>query len=517
MGQALKEIAASFGIKWDGSALEEGLKQVEKAKKGLVVFGGFLTATGLAVAKFAMDFENDAGALEDTANALNLNTTELQELEVAATRAGLRTEQFRGTLLRFQQNAEAAAHGGGQQAKVFDALGVKVKDASGHVRGTGELLTDLAGAFGRVQDPAQKAAYAHELFGRQGAKLATILKSGEGGIEALRGELAELGGGLTDDAVHAAGQLGDEFDRLRVVGNSLRSTIAVVLLPPITWLAEKTRDAVLWFNKAAKGSSIVQAVLVTLAAAAVFAGAQMLAAFMPLIIAMAPWVAGIAAVVLIVEDLITMFRGGDSVIGRFIDKMFGIGATKAVVRAVSEFWDSLTFAIGKAWDILKEFGRGMSEFLPQAWNSLKAALAPVGEWFLMFWGQIRTGFDAILRLAEKIPGLGSVVRGVRSALSSVGNAAAGTVSEAFSTGALSDAGQLLLGSAATTHRAVVSRGVGPSASTQVVQNHNPVIHVHGAGDPETVARRTAELVHRNNAAQLERAHAARRETVPSET
>jgi hypothetical protein len=507
MGTALREIAASFGITWDGSALEKGLQQVEKAKKGLAVFGGFLAATGYAVARFAEGFENDAGALEDTANALNLNTTELQELEVAATRAGLRTEQFRGSLLRFQQNAEAAAQGGSAQAQVFEKLGVKVKDAGGHVLGTGDLLTDLAEAFDKIQDPAQKAAYANELFGRQGAKLVTILHSGAGGLEELRGELGELGGGLTQEGVAAAGKLGDEFDRLRVATNSVRSGIAVVLLPPLTWLAEKVRDLMVGFSKLSRETSIIQTALLALAGAAVYAAGVVLSAFSPLILAMAPWALGLAAVFLILEDLVTLFRGGQSVIGEFIDAIFGVGAS-------AEFVNTLTEAFRGTKEMVKGITDGIEEILEFFGNSHlvnRNRYRSVDE-------SARHGFSTIEehigRRNEGDSGPRSVTEAAAQGQTQTSHTLQTLLANARRAGlTVTPELRAELQAVALPARPTIPDPAARAPAGPRVEQHNVNhFHIDGSKDPRTVAEEVVRLTERRNAAQLERAAAARTET-----
>jgi hypothetical protein len=502
VGQALREIAAAFGVSWEGSSLEKGMQQVEQAKKGLVVFGGLLLATGYAVARFAAGFEQDAGALQDTAASLDLTTTELQELEVAATRAGLRTEQFRTALQRFQQNAEAAAQGGNAQAKIFEKLGITVKDAGGHVLGTGELLTDLAGAFDKIEDPAKRAAMAHDLFGRQGARIATILHSGAGGIEELRGELELLGGGMSRDGIEVADRLGDEFDRLKVTMNSVRSAIAVVLLPPLTWLAEKTREAMTWLSKLAKETSIVQAALVLLSAAAIAAGGIMLAAFLPVILAMAPWVLGIAAVWLVLDDLITLFRDGDSAIGRFIDSMFGVGAAKEFVHELSAAWEALKSTLDAVSDsllsVFELFGRKRT--VRNEYRSVEEA----AQHRFATTDARPTDRGATPRSVDEAQARG-MTETSHSMQTLIANA---TKAGLHITPELRAQLQLV---------ALPSRPTIPAVSThttQVVQHNANTFHIDGSGDPRAVAADVVRLTEQRNAAALERAHAARRDVSP---
>ena len=519
---ALREIAAKFGITFDKTPLEEGAKRIDSAKDKLVnlsfeinqvsqafgvVFGG---AIGRALG-FVRDFEEDAGRLEDTAHSLNLTTDQLQELDVAATRAGLRTQQMTAAMLRFSGSVEAAAAGGGAQAEVFNQLGVKVKDASGQVRNSSDVMNDLATAFSRVQDPAKRSHMAVELFGRQGARLATILHDGAGGLQELRGELAELGGGLTADAVATAGEFGDELDRLKVASDSLRSSIVVVLLPAVTWITDKIKDATVFFSRLARGTSLVQAAILMLAAIVLPPLLTVVSVVGGMI---APWI----ALGLVIDDVITFFRGGKSVLGEFLDKLFGVGTANTVLRGARELWDSLTFAMGKAWDILKEFWNGLKEVLPELGSGLMEVFRQVGDFFARMWTNLTNMYGRFISFLERIPGLGGIMSRYRAALQSpevrdllsagagaVGGAARGIARAAGETigDYASNGNSLFLGSAATVPRAM-ERGV--------QQNNAISIHVNGANaSPQEIARHVQREIRRTQATQLEQAHAARRD------
>jgi hypothetical protein len=522
MAGALREIAASFGITWEGSALERGVQSVEKAKGSLLVLGGFLASTAYALTRFATGFENDAGRLQDTANSLGLTTTQLQELQGAAVRAGLRTEQFGAAMQRFQQSAEAAAQGTGAQAEAFHKLGIKVKDGHGGIRSTNDLMDDLAVAFDKVEDPARRAAMAHDLFGRSGSRLATILHTGQGGLAELRHELAALGGGLTQDGVEAADKFGDELDRLKISFDSTRSAIAVVLLPPLTWLVDKVKAGIVWFSKLAKETSIVQTMLVGLGVAAAIAGASMLAAFLPVILAMAPFAAAFALVYLVIDDLITMFRGGDSVSGRLIDAIFGKNASKDLV----EFFSSVENIKGFIYGLAAEFdnlanraGQSIMHVLDMAANwidekikSIQRAVNKVAtglgfkEVFDMSTTQGTRGLSGTIVTEDQRLG-----RAQGTATGAVTNRMSRLERDIFSLGQNPLITALPSRNTATVPIRDFTRGLGAPATTIMVDApitiNNP--------NPEEAGRQAARHIQTVHADQLARAHAARRDLAPS--
>lgn len=497
MAGALREIAASFGIDFDKSSLASAFKSINDVKAGLDILQGVLQ-TGVSVIRaFTLGYEENAGALEDTANSLGLTTTQLQEMDVAATRAGLSVNAFRSSLQRFQGNVAAAAEGGGAAANVFNQLHIKLKDAAGNTRNTSEIMDELAVAFDKVEDPAKRTHLATELFGRSGARLATILHSGSGGLAELRQELQSLGGGITQDGVETAGKFGDELDRLKITFDSVRSVIAVSLLPPLTSLVTKVRDGIVWFSNLARTSSLIQSVLSLLGAAAVVVGAQMLIAFAPVIAAMAPWAAGIAFIVLLVDDLITMFRGGKSVIGEFIDSMFGVGASAQVVEDIKMAFEGAKLMIQDAREEVEKFFELFGRTPTVQRNQFRSVDEAAARGFATT--QMRPGD----RLAERRSVEGAVQQGtaetshsLRSLLATARRSGVRVTPE------------LQAQLAAVALPASIPR---PAAASTLVQNNSPVINVNGTREPRVVAQEIVNLTEQRNRDALARAHAARRE------
>jgi hypothetical protein len=495
---ALREIAAVFDIEWNGSALEKGFVQLNNVKAGLDILGGVLRTGASIIREFTLGYEESAGQLEDTANALGLTTTQLQEMDVAATRAGLNVNAFRGSLQRFAENVTSAAAGSGAAAEVFSQLHIQLKDAAGGTRNTSDVMDDLAVAFDKVEDPAKRTHLATELFGRSGARLATILHTGSGGLAELRKELEGLGGGLTKDGVEAAGKFGDELDRLKVSFDSTRSSIAVVLLPPLTFLVEKVRAGIVWFTQLARTSSIVQAGLAAIGIAAAVAGGSMLAAFAPVIAAMAPWVLGIAAVVLILDDLITLFRGGQSVIGDFIDKMFGVGASKQFVEDVKLAFDAVTLAIADAREEVEKFFQLFGSSRQVDRNAFRSVDDAAASGFATTRGRVGD------RPAERRSVEGAIQQGSAETTHSL-QTLLQTARRSGQQITPELRAQLAAVALPTLPR---PQGGGPGG---VQQTNQTTIQVNGARDPAAVAREVVRLTEQRQSDALARAHAARRD------
>jgi hypothetical protein len=434
---------------------------------------------------FADEFEQQAGRIEDTAGSLGLSTDELQELNYAADQGGASAEQMTSALAKLERNAVAAASGSGGAADAFRTLGIQLRDGSGQTRSAGDLMDDLAVNMSRIEDPARRTALAQQLLGTSGRRLLTVLHDGEGGLAAWRAEFAQLGGGISQDAIAAAGRYGDALNRWKVASDSLRAQIATQLLPMLADMVTWVTRGVAGFVRIARESHVVRAAMLVLGGAGALAGARMFAAWARVLMPFARLAAGIAILILLVDDVITLFNGGDSVIGRFIDRMAGVGASQRFVRAVQDAWVGMQMA-----------ARDVVAYLGEAWAGMQLAASSaaiaIGEFFDGLWRGLGAGAQrALTAIGEAIM---SVIRPISNFVSRVGGAIGG----AFS-GLTSDWRMILGTPTAAPAAAAPASGAGtrsvlasgapaaPRAATTTVVRAPTTINVSGAGDPAAVA------------------------------
>lgn len=392
-GGALRQIFAEFGVQWDDRELREGSQSLDGVIGRIGELAEMLAGAAViqAIREFASAFEEAAGQIEDTANALDVTTTQLQEVQLAATASGLSADAASAAMQRLQASAVAASEGTGAQAEAFRRLGVQTRDAQGNTRNISDLLDDLAPAFGRIQDPAQRAALAQDLFGRQGRRLATILHEGEGGLADLRAQLAELGGGIFPEAIEAAGKYGDATDRLTVAQQSLRSVVAVTLLPVLTRLVEGSTETIATISRLTRGTHVAEAAMAVFGTAAAVVAGQMLRAWLPVLARFGGIVAILSLVALAIDDIITLANGGDSVIGRFLDAHLGAGAAASATRGLQDSWEGVGLALRDAETAASE----LQAFYTQVANDLRPIFVSLGQSIA---ATFRGAFDSVAQV-----------------------------------------------------------------------------------------------------------------------
>lgn len=508
-GGALREIAARFGIEFDDAELKTGVQSIGGAIDRVKEFGAILAANQVVqrIRDFANEFAAHATSLRESAQGMRVSAVDMQAFTFAAQEAGLNAAQASTSLGVFAETLRLATRSGAQQ---FRALHVAIRGADGVARPFQDVLDDVAGAIGRIENPARKAALAKRYFGENARLLMPILRDGKGGLAALRDEFEALGGGTSQEAIEVARAYSDQLRRSQLVADSWRSTIATQLLP---WISEATRVTREWsvsFMLAVRQSEAVRAVLLVLGATAAAVALKVMIAWAPVLLPLAKIAAVIALIILTVDDLLVLFRGGDSLIGRFIDSMAGVGAARGFVRSLGEAWEGLKLVVTDvgAWmsRVWQQFTRDMRD----AWEGFQLLFTNLGRFldgvtsgiFRGLWDKITYFFTTMMRGFSRIPGLGALGESFNALMRDW----RGLVFNTEPTGgprARTPGAQ----SATTPARA-------PARTTNVTQANNTTINVQGAGDPAAVAREVERRQRESQGAATRSAAAALQREAP---
>jgi hypothetical protein len=315
-------VFARFGVDFDR---ENALARGSAAVEGLV---GDLRGLGSAVAgaalvagirNFAAETSELGAQTARTARALGLAPQEFQAWRAGAVAAGATAEQFQASMGSLQRQIYAAATGSQDAAANFRRLGVRVRGEGRTIRSTTDILADLADGIAAQQDPTRRAALAMRIFGESGARLLPLLERGSAGVGELEERFRELGGGMSDEALQASEELQAAYSDLDLVLLGFRSRIAVYVLPVVRGFTEITTESGAALSAMADRGRIAEVALGALALTATAAAARTLVAWTA---TAAPFV-GLALVVgaalLVVEDLVVAFEGGDSAIAHLAD------------------------------------------------------------------------------------------------------------------------------------------------------------------------------------------------------
>lgn len=126
---------------------------------------------------------------------------------------------------------------------MFSSLGIAVKDSSGNLRATDQVLVDVAGKFAGMSDGAEKSALAVRLFGKSGLDMIPFLNQGKDGIQALTKEAEKLGLVISKDAFEASERFNDNLQRLSLASDGLKRSIGNNALPLMNYFTQSLVDA----------------------------------------------------------------------------------------------------------------------------------------------------------------------------------------------------------------------------------------------------------------------------------
>jgi len=355
---ALREIFASFGVEFDTTALDNGNQKIEDGKKRLREFGeAVLTAFAFDKVKdFTDELVEQADALDHAAVATGLSTDELQAWQLGADEADVEAEAFSMSLRKLSLALSGGGEEAGAGAKLFAELGIKTKDATGHVRSLGDVLPEISEHFKNLPDGAQKAALATKLFGRQGTQLIPMLNQGADGIVRLRAKLVELGGGFSPEFIKNAGEVDEQSKDLAEAWKSLKTRVIGFLLPAYAAVERFLTKLIVGGLKLEKGTNAVAAAFTVFGGIAVAQIAKVVAANAPLLLEWGLIAAAIGLAILAVDELMTTWQGGDTLITRAVDRIFGEGTTAKAVGSIKTIKNAFVEFFSTAAHNSDEFG-----------------------------------------------------------------------------------------------------------------------------------------------------------------
>jgi hypothetical protein len=357
-------------------------------------------------------------------------------LQFAARHSDVDLTTFNTSLRFLSKNVGEAMLGVKRSKELFDGLKVSLKGTDGTARPIADVFGDVAERLSQIESPAIRSSYLMQLFGRGGADMALMVMKGAKGIDALRAAARSSGtvmGGETLDKIEKYEESMRKWDDTIL---SIKVAIAERLIPAVTllknWLSEiiaTMRNGVEKshsFKVALLGVEAGLAVIVLSGFAAAMSsivkilavGARTMIAFAAstwaTIAPFLPLIAIITAIVLIVNDLYVMFRGGKSAIGKFIDAMFGIGATQETVDNIKQGWkafgdvfEQVINNCKKTWRDLGALFDSVSETLKTNWttieNTVEAALnkmrsfikANAPDWLVAAWDSVASRLTVV--------------------------------------------------------------------------------------------------------------------------
>lgn len=226
LGDVIARLSVHLGL--ETAAFEKGTKKAETRMSGFeknmsraskavgTAFVGMLGVFAVdqiaAIAKQSLEF---ASSLGEVATQLGTTTRSLQEYRFAATQTGIEQDEMDKGLAKLARTIGEAAGGNEKAEKMFQRLGISIRDSSGNVRDAGDILPEVANAYTKLGSAAEQSALSAEVFGSKlGQKLNPLLAEGATGIQKFRDEAERMGLVLSDEVIANADAAADQLSTL---------------------------------------------------------------------------------------------------------------------------------------------------------------------------------------------------------------------------------------------------------------------------------------------------------------
>lgn len=362
---------------------EDKIEQVDKsAKKASINFDGLTKAIGgsaialgslvVAAAGFSVQQARLQVETLNAAKSLSISAQEYSSLIYVFEQSGLQADQLTDFLFQLQGQISGAADGSEDLIKVFNKMGIEIRDTQGNARNSVEVFYELANGLKQFGSEGERNSAIQKLLGENGTRLNVIFEKTSEELQLMAQNAQDLGIAFDEEAGKNSTALVKSMTRLSAIVSGLGRRFANELIPKITPLVdqlseflsnsegivriglEKTAKAIglaldfmtsplgkVTAGVVALGAAISTGLIantVPATAAIVAFGAELAVAAVPAAIV----AVGIGLVALAIDDMATASRGGKSVIGELSESL---GINAQVVEIIKNAFEGFNIAL----------------------------------------------------------------------------------------------------------------------------------------------------------------------------
>lgn len=423
MGE-LRDLAIKTGQDTIFSVKEAGEAITELAKGGLTeadIKGGALKATMDLAASSGMDLGNAANVTVQAMGAFGLSaeksavaanalagaaaasstdveplTQGLSQVSAQAYNAGWSIQETTAVLGKFADAGIVGSDAGtslkvmlqrlaaptsDKAAMKIENLGIKARDANGHLLGASEMAQELQDKLGGLSE-AERDSALQTIFGSDAMRAATVMMNS--GSEGLASYIKATNDQKAAQRL-ANSQMGEGEKAIEEMKGSLETaaiTIGSKLAPVITKVVKFITDLVNKFSALPIGVQtaivVIGAIIAVLGPLLIIIGqmaigiSALTAAFSALSVPLLPIIAIIAAVIAAIVAIVLVIKNWGA-----ITKWFG------------NLWQIVKDKCAAIWDAICLF---FTETIPAAWDSLVEKFQSIPEWWSGIWKQVKDFF-----------------------------------------------------------------------------------------------------------------------------
>ena len=209
-----------------GSSIASGAKTI--AKVGVAAFAAIGTAIGgatTALIKNASETAAYADNIDKMSQKMGFTAEKFQEWDFIMQHNGSSIEAVKGAMLKLDKSLESGS-------EAYEKLGLSQEALMN--MSADEKFEAVVTALQGVTDETEKAALAEEVFGKSYQEMMPLLNSSAEDVQAMKDQVHELGGVMSDDAVKAGAAFQDSLQNLKTSLTGAKNNLMGEFLPSLT-------------------------------------------------------------------------------------------------------------------------------------------------------------------------------------------------------------------------------------------------------------------------------------------
>lgn len=393
---------------------------VKNAGKTFATIGTGVTAAGTAVFAFANKVTQTGDNIDKMSQKLGISAEAYQEWDFIMQHCGSTIEGLKPSMKTL---ANAAADGNDSTAAAFNKLGLSMDEVA--AMSQEDLFATVIARLQDMGESTERTAIASDLLGRAATELGPVFNMSAAETEALRQQVHDLGGVMSNEAVKNSAAFQDSLYNVKVAFSGAANSLAAELIPGITSLMDRVSAFVAdggiqkiidGFEKMAPViTGAVTAIVAFKAASAISGVIEAVTAavkgstlsFKALSAAMNtnPFVLIATVIATVTTALVTLWNTNEG----FRD-------------AVKKIWDTIKGVFIGAWDAIKAVWSTVAGFFSGVWNAIKGVFSAVKSVLTGFFSAAWNGIKGVWNAAtgyfqniwNTIKGIFSVVKSVLS-------------------------------------------------------------------------------------------------------
>lgn len=213
-----------------GETLKNGVVAGAKmAATAVAAVGTAATAAVTGVVKMASDTAQLGDEIDKNSQKLGMSAEAYQEWAFIMEHSGSDIDKMSTSMKKL---AEAATDPSDAVTAAFQKIGMSMDEVAGMSQE--ELFSATITALQGMESSTERTAIANDLLGKSAMDLGALLNTSAADTEAMRQQVHELGGVMSDDAVKNSAAFQDSLQNLTVSFDGIKNGIASDFLPSLT-------------------------------------------------------------------------------------------------------------------------------------------------------------------------------------------------------------------------------------------------------------------------------------------